>query len=214
MRRIIFRAALIALWIATAAPSGGLAAAGLPGEAPPAQAPPAEESDSRSREAEIARARETLMDLLASEHIERIDFAAETYDQAMAYIRAAVDAILEPLLADSPDITMLVHHASQVIEAFDSHTPRGLTMTFGKNVKRIPITDPGEARMVGTLVGNTVSLIRKQFADPKVSYRDTATNLFRSVILDVEEGPYLVQYLEGIQRIADLPSASRGRYFH
>lgn len=213
MRRIILRAALIASSIAAAALSGGLAAAGQSSEAPPAHQSAAEQSDSRSDDVEINRARETLATLLASDRIDRIDFEAETFDQAMDHIHATVDRILELNLVGSQDITVLVDHASQVIEALDSHNPRGLTLTFGKNVKTIPIRNPGEARLLGELVASTVSLIRDHSGEKNVSYGDIATKLFRSVILDVEEGPFVVQYLEGIQRIADQSSARRARYF-
>jgi hypothetical protein len=214
VRRIIFRAAWIASSIAAATLAGGLAAAGQAGEKPPANAPAAEENAPSSRDAEIAQARETLSDMLASELIDRIDFEAETYEQGMAHIHATVDRILELNLNDWQDTTVLVHRASQVIEAFNSHKQRGLMLTFGTDLKKIPVRTPAEAHQLGELVGTTVSLIREQFREKDVSYHDVATKLFRSVVLDAEEGPFLEQYLDGIQRIADLPSEKRARYFH
>jgi hypothetical protein len=213
VHRIVFRVALIASAIAAVTLSGALSTGGQLSEAPPAQPPETEESASGSRDAEITRARDTLADLLASEQIERIDFEAETYDQAMDHIHAAVDTILELNLADSRDIPVLVENASEVIGALNSHKPRGLMMTFGKDVDRLPVRSPGEARMLGELVGKTVLLIRERFGEQGVSYGDEATKLFRSAVLDVEEGSFLVQYLEAIRHIADQPAGKRARYF-
>jgi hypothetical protein len=213
VRRIISRAALFASAIAAAALAGGFAGDGQPGDSPPVQDPKAEQGDSDSSEAEITRARDSLAGLLVSERIDRIDFVARTQDQGMEYIHAAVDTIIELNLADSRDAMVLANRASQVIEAFNSHKPRGLMLTFGKDLTRIPIRNPGDARSLGELVGKTVSLIRERFGENPVSYREEATKLFRSVVLSADEGSFLMQYMDGIQLIADQPPSKRDRYF-
>jgi hypothetical protein len=204
---------LIPSSIAAAVLCAALAAAVQPGAAPSTDPPAAGQSASTSHDAELKRAQDTLADLLASEQIDRIDFEAETYHQAMAHIQVVVDTILARNTEGSQEITVFADQAGQVIKALDSHKPRGLILTIGKDVDRIPVLDPGEARMLGELVGKTVSLIREQYGKHQVSYYEMSARLFRSVILDVEEGPFLAQYLDGIQLIADQPAAKRGRYF-
>jgi len=213
MRRNIFRNTLISASIAAVALSGGLAAAGQPSHVPPGHHPAAEQGTSRSHDAEITRARESLVDLLVSERIDRIDFQAETYDQGMGNIDTVIDTIFDLNLADTRNVTVLADHAGQVIEALNTHKLRGMGMAFGKNVKSIPIRNIGEARMLGEVVGNTLSLIRGQFGEDKVSYRDKATKLFRRIFLDTEEGPLLNQYRDGIQTIANLPPERLAKYF-
>lgn len=214
MRKSIFRATLITSSMALLAMPGGFAAAWQAEEPPAAESRPAGEDAPGARDEELARARETLSDLLASEMINRIDFEAETYAQGMANIHATADRILEMTATEEGDIAELVHQISQVIEALNSHAPRGLVLTFGSDVKRLPVVTPAEARQLGELVGSTVSLIRNHFRGRIVSYHDAATKLFRSVVLDVGEGPFLEQYLDGIQRVADLPPERRARFFH
>jgi hypothetical protein len=193
--------------IAALALCGGFATAQQPAEAPA-------EADSPARDAELERVREKLTDLLISEEIERIDYEAETYEQGMNHVGLTVQTILDQTVAGSRNIELLGQHAAQVIEALDSHKPVGLTTTFGKGVKRLPIVSRGDSRMLGELVGTTVNLIREQLGETSVTYRQVAINLFRSVLLEVEGDPFLVQYLEGIQRIAELPPSKRSRYFN
>jgi hypothetical protein len=199
MRRIASRTVLIPVLLAALALSGGPAEAAKRG--------------SDSREKDIAEARLTLVDLLASERIERIDFEAETYEEAMNLLHAAADAILLENLGDFQETRVLVDRASQVIEGFNVHKPRGMLLTFGKNPERVAVRDPREARILGEMLGRAVTLIREEYGVQGVSYRDKSIKLFRSVILNVEEGSLLVQYADGIERIEDLPRTQRARYF-
>lgn len=180
---------------------------------PPAPPPPAGPGDSGPTRADITKARDTLADLLVSEKIDRINFEAETYDQGMALIYTAVDSILAGRPQDVQDITTYTDHAAEVIGALNSHKPRGLLMTYGQNVDELPVRDAGDARMLGELVAGTASLIHEQLNPDPPSYYDISTKLFRSVILDPEEGPFLNQYLDGIQSIAREPRDKRNHYF-
>lgn len=214
MGRIIVRTGLVIVAsIAVAAFSGPPATAGQTGAAPAPPPQGAGPDDSDSNAAKLARAREKLADLFISEQIDRIDFQAESFDQGMALIYAAVDAILMQYPADSQDITTFADHAGQVIGALNSHRPRGLLTTFGQDVDRLPVRNHGEARMLGELVAKTVSLIHDQYGTGQVAYYEISNKLFRSVILDVEQGPFLTQYLDGIQLIIDQPPEKRARYF-
>ena len=46
------------------------------------------------------------------------------------------------------------------------------------------------------------------------SYSRPATRLFRSIVLALEEGSLVDQYLEGVRLVADLPPDRRSRYLH
>lgn len=202
--------ACIALLAGLVTSGPAMARPGTDGAAP-AENPPS--SVEGPDDAESIRARTMLADLLVSEQIDRIDIEAETYDQGMDLVHTVVDTILARHPAEPPQIGVFADQARQVIEALNSHKPRGLTTTFGQDVQRLPVRSRAEARMLGRLVANTVSLIREQVGGQQVSYSETAIKLFRSVILDVEEGSFLGQYLDGIQLIADQTPAERARHF-
>jgi len=213
MRRILSRNAPILAWIAVLALSGGFAAAGQAAEAPPADPPAAEPSESLSPDEALAQARGMLIDLLASEHVERIDYQAETYEEAMNNIQITANTILRLAPADAKETMRLANQAGQVIEAIDAHKPRGVVSTFGADVRQVTIKGAGDARLLGDLVRDTVSLIREQYGDLNMSYKAAAGKLLHSVILDADEGAFLLQYVDGIQLIADLPPERRDRYF-
>jgi hypothetical protein len=131
----------------------------------------------------------------------------------MALIYSAVDTILMQHPVDSQDITAFADQAGQVIGALNSHRARGLMLTYGHDVDRLTVRNHREARMLGEIVAKTVSLIHDQFGTGQVAYYEISNKLFRSVILDAEQGPFLAQYLDGIQLIIDQPPERRAKYF-
>jgi len=212
VRRIAVQTVLISLTIVAAALPGKLVASDQASEVPPATSPEAEQSVSLARDAEIAQARTFLTDLFISEKIDQIDFRAETYEQGMAQIHAAVDEILEKSPAEATAVPVFADHARQVIEALNSHKPKGLALAYGENVKAIVVLTPGDGRLLGEIVSTALSIIQEEFGESNVSYFDPANKLFRSVVLDTDEGPLLGQYVNGIRLIAELPPPRRSRY--
>jgi hypothetical protein len=131
----------------------------------------------------------------------------------MGRIRLAADTILDASLGEAGDPETCLDQASAVIEALNARKARGLGLTFGPGVDKIAVRSDAEARMLGRLIATTASIIRQDFGNTAVSYRDRAEKLFGSVHVDVEEGTILEQYVDDIQAIADTPTERRARYF-
>jgi hypothetical protein len=197
--------------------AASIAAAALsasPAAAQTGQLSAAEPGAAAPREAQMAMARERMVDLLVSERIDRIDYQAETYEDAMRLVNATIDAIFIPNISDyDGDLMRLADHAGQIVNSFNETKPRGTALTFAPETKRLAIRNPTEARLLGEIIGNTLSLINDQFDSETLSYKDRSRGIFRSVVPDTEEGPYLNQYVDGIAIIASLPRDKRARYF-
>lgn len=206
MHRIVVFKTLVA---ATIAASALLVS---PASAQTGTLPAAELGAKAPREAQMEMAREKMVDLLVSEGIERIDYQAETYEDAMRLVNATIDAIFIPNISDYDNLMLLADHAGQIVQSFNETKPRGTALTFAPETHRIAIRNPTEARIMGEIIGNALSLINDQFDSPTLSYKDRSRGLFRSVVPDTEEGPYLNQYLDGIAIIASLPRDERVRY--
>lgn len=164
--------------------------------------------------ASVAAAREQLADLMASDQLDRVDFQAETFDQAMDLVYRAVDTVLERCRQDLRDPAETARVAGDVLEAFNGHTPRGLATTL-MDSKEFPITNLDDATVLGDLVGIATVLVR-EFVGPDASperLQQAATNLFTSVVIEPDGGiSYLRQYLEHVQHVADLPLDERARF--
>jgi hypothetical protein len=212
VRRILVGTVVLPLSVAALALTGGLMAGEPSPVAPPTTATEAEESVSAALEEEIAQARIMLTDLFISERIDQIDFRAETYADGMAQVHAAVDRILEERPDEPQKVPIFADHARQIIEALNGSKRRGLAITYGKDVKMLIVLTPGDGRLLGEVVGTTLSIIREEFGESDVSYFDPATKLFHSIVLDTDEGPLLGQYVDGVRLVAELPPPRRTRY--
>jgi hypothetical protein len=159
------------------------------------------------------KARETLTDMLFSDSVDRIDFQATTYEEGTALVTASADKIIEiglPVFGDANDVA---NRGVEVIRALNSNTARGLYSTFGKDKQMIFIRDQNQARMLGKLVGTTMSIIHEQYG-PGISYQDKADKLFHKVRVDPEESASMVEiYLETIEFVENLSSKERAKYF-
>lgn len=162
-----------------------------------------------------AHAREQVADLLASDAIERIDVVAMTFDDAMELIYTTVDGILARAMDRFEDPVGAAAFASDVVEAFDSHEPRGLSMTFLEDAE-IEITDSDKAESLGALLGAATVLVRQHVgadASPE-RVRAAATGLFRSVVLEPDGGmSYLDQYLTHVETVAAMSPSNRVKFF-
>jgi hypothetical protein len=165
-------------------------------------------------DASVSAAREQLADLMASDRLDRVDFRAETFDQAMDLVYRAVDTALERCRQDLRDPSDAARVAGDVLEAFNGHTSRGLATTL-MDSKEFPIANLDDATALGDMVGMATVLVR-EFAGPDASperIQKAATNLFTSVAIEPDGGlSYLRQYLEHVQHVADLPLDQRARF--
>jgi len=161
-----------------------------------------------------AAVRERLADLFASDDVERINFLATTFDEAMTRIYLAVDELLATAgeRFDTPGEAAAV--AAEVIESFDSHRPRGLAMTFLEDDELV-VDGPEEATTLGSLLGTATALVGEHTgpgATPE-RIRASATALFRAVVLEPDGGlSYLEQYRAHVERVAELSRSDRVRF--
>lgn len=188
-----------------------LVAAMFVGLAAPAAVAGAEQQDADPAR---ATARERLADLFASDDVERVNFLATTFDEAMARIYVAVDELLATAgeRFDAPDEAAEV--AAEVIEAFDSHQPRGLATTFLEGDELV-VDGPEDAATLGSLLGTATALVRDHTGPDATPdrVRASATALFRSVVLEPDGGmSYLGQYREHVENVASRPLGDRVRF--
>ncbi len=171
-------------------------------------------ADAAWSETAVAEARAQLVDLLASEEIDRLDFRAPTYDDAIALIRTTADEALDRTREGFATPERAALFLDTVTRALDDHEPRGLSMTFLEKLT-IPVTDADSAALLGEVLATAAVIIRDHLGGeaPMASVSSTADALFRTPALDAEEGlTYLQQYHDELMRIASLPPADRVRY--
>ena len=164
-------------------------------------------------DAAVAAARDQLVDLLASESIERIDFRAPTYDEALGLIETVAGDVLQRTRGTFPTPAQAVECIRTVAVTFDDHTPRGLSTTFFDQLS-FPVSDQASAQELAEVLGDATVIVA-QYAGPDAAADRVATaadNLFQTPILDPTEGQYLRQYREELGRILALPRADRLRF--
>jgi hypothetical protein len=171
-------------------------------------------ADPSSKEGMTAeQARERLTDLLFSDTIDRIDFQATTFEEGTALVDASIDMIMEmglPLLGDTRDV---VNRGAEIIRALNSSKAQGLYMTFDSDKQAIYVRDPNEARMLGDLVGTTMSILHEEFGSG-ISYQEKAKSLFNKVRVDTEDTATMLQlHMETIDHVKGLSSKERMPYF-
>ncbi len=183
--------------------------------APPAGsiAPDEPTDDGWSAEA-LGAAREQLTDLLANESIDRLDFRARTFEEAIGLITTTAGMALEHARDELTTPDEAVRYIQSVTLAFNTHQPRGLGLTLPK-IADLPISDAETAGRLGELLGISASMVR-QYVGPGATpeqITDVGTHLFRHIYLDPGWGlTYLDQYYVGVAWIAGLPPSERRPY--
>ncbi len=164
-------------------------------------------------EVAVAAARSQLVDQLASEDIARIDFRAPTFEEAMSLIETTASQILILTREDFATPGKAVEYVKTITTAFDDHKPRGLSTTFLDDIS-LPVSDSGSAQLLAEVLGNAAVIVRQHVGagGSEADVARAAENLFQTPILDPEEGGYLTQYHDELQRIAQLPRADRIRF--
>lgn len=156
-------------------------------------------------------AREPLIDLLASESIERIDFMSTSFDGAVGNIELAVDTMLET----TKDVSLLpeesVRALAEVIRALDGFKPRRDGYNF--DTLTLIVLDRGDAKQLGELIGMTTVMLLEDPAS-RAAVQVSAKTLFRGITLDSEEGiSPLEQLLDHVKKVNKMPRSDRGKFF-
>jgi len=150
-----------------------------------------------------------LVDVLASDAVDRVDFTATSFESAMALIETAAEVSAATIDATGGGDYETV--ALAVVDALNDFTPR----TDGfvpKDELKLVVLDGDDARNLGELIGISTNLV---IASPDAVRTPTtaAEHLFRGVVLDIEEGiPPLEQLLEHVRSVAGLPAGERDRF--
>ncbi len=155
--------------------------------------------------------REPLIDLLASESIERIDFVSTSFDGAIGNIELAVDTMLETTKSAPSPPKETVRALAEVIRALDGFKARRDGYNFGS--LKLVVLDQGDARQLGELVGLTAVMILEDPAS-RAAVQPSAKTLFRGLTLDSEEGiSPLEQLLDHVKKVNEMPRSERGKFF-
>jgi len=150
---------------------------------------------------------ERLVDLLASDQIHRIDFQADTYEGAMTLIETSVETMLSESATTLGPPEKSAEILQQVIEALDAFKPRSAGWSPGD--LDLAVMSDADARRLGSLIVNASSLVFEEGAGP-ASARSSADALFRSVVLDMEEGTsFLEQLDEHVRSVQAMPPDKR-----
>jgi hypothetical protein len=154
--------------------------------------------------------RDVLVDQLASDQIDRIDFVATTFEGALARVERVADQILQQgtEVSDSPERTGEV--CSRVIQGINGFRPRTDGYVFGKLT--LMILDAEDADRLAELVVASAKIIE---ADPvaRNTIVSATEQLMRGVVLDIEEGtPPLEQLLEHVRVVATLPPQEQAKF--
>jgi hypothetical protein len=153
--------------------------------------------------------RERIIDMFASDAIERIDFTATSFDEALGRIELVTDRILDqtaPLgLAPGDQVTL----CAAVIEALDDFRPRVDGYTFGELT--LVILNDGDAEVLADLVAATATVIHE--GGRIATAQSAAESLYRGIVIDTEEGiPPLEQLLEHVRAVNGMPLDERERF--
>lgn len=155
--------------------------------------------------------REALIDLLASDQIERIDFVATTFEGAMSSVERVAEQVIvrgSEVFAN-PEETGAV--CADVIAALNSFRPRTEGYVFNSELTFV-ILDTDDADALAELIVTAAQIVD---ADPaaRITAKSATENLLRGVVLDVEAGvPPVVQLLEHVQSVVELPAAERAKF--
>lgn len=156
-------------------------------------------------------AREPLIDLLASERIERIDFISTSFDGAIENIELAVDTMLETTKSAPSPPEETVRALVEVIWALDGFKPRRDGYNF--DTLKLIILDRGDARQLGELVSMTTVMILEDPAS-RAAVQVSGKALFRGITLDSEEGiSPLEQLLDHVRKVNKMSHSDRGKFF-
>jgi hypothetical protein len=153
--------------------------------------------------------REQIIDLLASDETDRIDFTATSFDEAFGRIEMVTDRILGQtavLGLSQEDQTLL---CVAIIGALDDFTPRTSGYTFGE--LRLVVLSDAHASVLADLVAESAKIINK--GNRTHTARGAAESLFRGVVLDIEAGiSPLEQLLEHVQTVAGMSRDDQSRF--
>lgn len=157
-----------------------------------------------------AAPRDRLIDQLASDQIDRLDFIATTFDGAITRVERVADRILRDgaMVFDTPEETADV--CSRIIEGIDRFRPRTVGYVTGELT--LIILDDDDADALAELVVTTAKIIA---ADPTArnSVLPSTEKLMRGVVLDIEAGiPPLEQLLEHVRHVSNLPVEQREKF--
>lgn len=145
-------------------------------------------------DAAYLKAREQIVDLLASESIEKIEFVAVTYDEAMKLIYAATDSYLEGAIKPLGGIDPAREYGVEVLRGLEDHKVRfknedGIDLV-GKRVLAIKTAD--EARQLGEVVGRVAEIVHEASPSRGVSIRRAAEKVFETLLPSAGTGQSLV----------------------
>lgn len=160
-------------------------------------------------DAAYLKAREQIVDLLASESVEKIEFVAVTYDEAMKLIYAAADSYLEGAIKPLDGVEPAREYGVEVLRGLEDHKVRyknedGIDLV-GKRVLSIKTAD--EAGQLGELVRRVAEIVHEATPGRGVSIRRAAEKVFETLLPSAGTGQSLVtQY---VVRLRTMTSSDR-----
>ncbi|MCG6963600.1 MAG: hypothetical protein LJE95_10075 [Acidobacteria bacterium] len=135
-------------------------------------------------DAAYMKAREQIVDLLASESVEKIEFVAVTYDEAMNLINTATDSYLEGAIKPLGGVEPAREYGVEVLRGLEDHKVRfknedGIDLV-GKRVLSIKTAD--EARQLGEVVERVAEIVHEATPGHGISIRRAAEKVFETLL--------------------------------
>jgi len=155
--------------------------------------------------------REDLVDLLASDQIDRVDFVATTFEAAMSRVERVADQVITrgSEVFESPEETSEV--CKHVIASLNTFRPRTEGYVTGELL--FVILDVDDADALAELIVTTAQLVDSD-SKARITPGPSAETLLRGVVIDIEAGISPVdQLLEHVRVVAALPADQQAKYF-
>ncbi len=130
-----------------------------------------------------AAVRERLADMLAGENLDKVEFRALDFDQAMRWIYLAVDTYLDRAAARLGGDEAAGEYGAEILAGLEDHTVRyadeqGLEVV-GEQVLRVESDE--QARQLGELLYRVAELLREAHVGRGVALRSAARKVFETM---------------------------------
>lgn len=191
----------------------------VPGAA--AQQSSGDEPDRNERVAEDAirdyeerrEAIDSLVDLLASDDLRRLDFVATSMEQAMKRVRSVVEPLFAEAYSHTGDVEEARKRSEAVIRGFDDHSIR--LASVGRTTGAVQIVSDADARLAGELLASAVRLIDrlKPRIGEEMAPRRIAQRIFaQTTIYETDSASPINQYLETVTALEQHTDEELVRY--
>lgn len=163
-------------------------------------------ADSVDRDPGYDKVREQMADLLASDQLDKVDFSAQTYDLAMAWIYRAVDTYLEGSAEALGGIEDAGEFGFEVLQGLNKHKVRymdddGYDLVGDRD---LVVSNEQDAVEMGELIGIVAVMIHDAHAGRGVGIQIAAKRIFEGLFATPGTGQSVIgQYLVQLQDLSE-----------